>query len=103
MEEPTLILKRAIDVTPHVHGIWCSVGGSKPFVNPIVLRRWDEKEEKIVFMLDTHNFDSREPEEEMWVVEIECSAGPEMLARWLAEDRARIYSDRWKKLLYSEG
>lgn len=67
--EPVQVLKRALDVTPYVHGIWCSVQDGKPFVNTIVLRKWSEDGEKVVFMLDSHNFLTAGPDEEIEVVE----------------------------------
>lgn len=67
--EPAIIQKRAIDVTPINHAIWCTVGGSDPFNNHIVNRRWSEDGSKIWFMLDSHNFISALPDELMEVVE----------------------------------
>lgn len=68
--EPVIVKKRAIDVTPLVHAIWCSVTGSKQFRNYIVNRRWaDQNEDRISFMLDTCNFFSAHPDEEIEVVE----------------------------------
>lgn len=71
MEEPVQVKKKAIDVTPLEHGIWCSIMDGKPFVNTIVLRKWTDDGKKIVFMLDSHNFISAEPDEEIEVVEKE--------------------------------
>lgn len=69
MDEPVQVKKRAIDVTPYEHGIWCSIMDGQPFVNTIVLRKWSEDGEKVVFMLDTHNFLMVPPNEEIEVVE----------------------------------
>lgn len=63
------VKKKAIDVTPYEHGIWCSIMDGKPFVNTIVLRKWSDDGEKVVFMLDTHNFLMVPPNEEIDVVE----------------------------------
>jgi hypothetical protein len=67
--EPAQVRKRAIDVTPYEHSIWCSVEGCEPFANAIVLRRWQEDGSQIVFMLDSHNFLFAAPDEEIDVVE----------------------------------
>lgn len=72
-DEPVIVTKRAIDVTPQRHGVWCSICGGEPFVNPIVNRRWSDDGERITFMLDSFNFDFRLPYEDMDVVEIEPS------------------------------
>ncbi len=69
--ETTQVRKRAIDVTPYEHAIWCTVGDSKPYANTIVSRRWSEDGAKIWFMLDSHNFLSAAPDEEIDVVENE--------------------------------
>lgn len=66
--EPTMVKKRAIDVTPYEHGIWCSIGDGEPFVNDIVMRRWSDDGTRITFMLDSHNFLFAEPDEEIAVV-----------------------------------
>jgi hypothetical protein len=55
-KEPTIVTKKAIDVLPQFHGIYCRIGDGKPFVNDIELRRWSEKGDEIVFMLGTFNF-----------------------------------------------
>jgi len=67
---PLRVRKRAIDVTPHYHGIYCTVAGGEPHVNQIVLRRWSEDGKEIVFMLESHNFYFSEPEASMLVVEL---------------------------------
>lgn len=66
--EPTIIKKRAIDVTPYEHGIWCSIMDSEPFVNTVVIRKWSEDGSQITFMLDSHNFLFANPDEEIDVV-----------------------------------
>lgn len=89
--EPVIVKKRAVDVTPHLHGIYCTVGDSKPFVNEIVLRRWSEDGKKIWFMLNTHNFDCARPEEEMDVVEIVPDPDlARLLPEFLEKDRIII-------------
>lgn len=90
VSEPTIVQKRAIDVTPHEHGIWCSIGDGQPFVNTIVLRRWYDDGTKISFMLDSHNFASAEPEELMSVVEIEYPYSAEHLADCLQKDAEKM-------------
>jgi hypothetical protein len=62
---------RARDVQPYVWGIWCEVEGIKePFVNTIMSVKWSDDGERIFFGLETHNFDSRKPEEEIELVPI---------------------------------
>ena len=90
MEEPTIVQKKAIDVTPYYHGIWCSVDGSDPFVNDIMHRRWSDNGKEIVFGLDSHNFYFSEPEDMMDVVEIEPAASDDVLARALERDKAKM-------------
>jgi hypothetical protein len=70
MSEPIIVKKKAIDVVPYFHGIYCTVGGGEPFVNHICHRRWADDGQRITFMLETHNFDFRHPDEEMEVVEL---------------------------------
>lgn len=89
--EPIIVKKRAIDVTPYEHGIWCSVGDSKPFVNEVCIRRWSEDGSKIAFMLETHNFIFADPDKEMDVVVIEkpyCSV--KFMEDCLREDAERM-------------
>jgi hypothetical protein len=72
MAEPTVIQKRAIDVTPHNHALWCSVEGlnkGELFANTIEWRGWSEDGD-IVFGLDTHNGFARKPDDMMAVVEV---------------------------------
>ena len=90
--EPVVISKRAIDVTPYQHGIWCSVGGSAPFVNEIVSRQWSEDGTTIVFMLDSFNFVFHRADGEMDVVEIGRPAyvSDETVSRRLAEDAEKM-------------
>lgn len=91
-EEPVQVEKLAREVTPVLHGIYCTVGGGEPFVNAIELRRWSEDGKQIVFMLGTCNFDFRDPDETMLVVERRRPAymREEDLTRLLAEDAAAM-------------
>lgn len=90
-EEPTQIEKRAIDVTPYEHGVWCTVAGNEPFVNEIVLRKWSDDGTQIIFMLDTHNFIFADPDENILVVEKSTDIyPPEFLTRILEEDREKM-------------
>ena len=105
MTEPTIVKKRAIDVTPYVHGIWCTVSGSKPFVNEIATRRWTADGAQIQIMLESHNFDCWKPEELVDVVEIESGMSPEQLAAFLADDAKRMANrpggdgfEAWRKV-----
>lgn len=84
---------RAIDVKPHHWGVWCTVGDRpEPFVNEIVTRKWSEDGSKILFMLDTHNFMSADPEEVLDLVEMPLSPRPELAA--LREERDRRDDER---------
>ena len=47
---------KVLDVIPYRHGVYCSIEDGKPFVNDIVGRQWSEDGEKVIFMLETHNF-----------------------------------------------
>jgi hypothetical protein len=67
---PKIEKVKAIDVRPHRFALWCSIEDGKPFANEISLRRWTEDGEKIVFMLDSHNFHFAEPDEVMEVIPI---------------------------------
>jgi len=69
---PLTIEVKATDLKPYHHGIWCSVAGGKPFVNPIVLLKW-AKDGRISAMLDSHNFASWAPDEMVIVVSMEPS------------------------------
>lgn len=87
---PNLVAKRAIDVTPHEHGIWCSSAGGPPFVNEIALRKWTDDGTRISVMLDSHNFDSWEPDEMVKVVELGPPRFPELHAKWMRKDAERM-------------
>ena len=90
MSEPIIVSKRAIDVTPYNHAIWCSVGGGEPFCNSIVNRGWSEDGTKIVAMLDSHNFQFWHPDEMADVVETEPIYGKELFDKCMAEDREKM-------------
>jgi len=91
MDKPHVIKrKKAIDVTPLDHGIWCTVCDSEPFVNAIVLRKWSEDGKKIWFMLDTHNFMDADPDEEIDVVEIEPMYPPKLFRECLEKDKIKM-------------
>jgi len=93
VSEPVQVKKRAIDVTPYEHGIWCSVEGGDPFVNTIVLRKWSEDGSQVVFMLDSHNFLFAKPDEEIEVVEASSTFyNAEFQAKRLAEDAKTMAS-----------
>lgn len=87
MDEPIQIKKRAIDVVPYLYGIWCTVADSEPFINTVATRRWSEDGKKIWFMLDSHNFMSAEPEEEIDVVERKPTCSNDLLQDVLRRDR----------------
>jgi hypothetical protein len=101
MDEPVLVNKLALEVTPYEHGIWCAIADGRPFVNTIVLRRWSENGEKIHFMLDTHNFLIMAPDEEMEVVEkpepfYTAAFQAERLVKDAEKMRTRPGGDRWR-------
>ncbi len=89
MSKPTIVQKRALDVTPINHGIWCRIQKGEPFVNAIVNRRWSD-DGLISIMLDTCNFDKWHPEEMVDVVEIEPLYRGEHLRKFLEEDAKRM-------------
>ena len=93
MAETTVIQKRAIDVTPHTHALWCSVKGlnkDKPFANTIEYRDWGEDGSYISFWLDTHNGFSADPNEFMSVIEVDPGVSAVLLAEWLKTDADRM-------------
>lgn len=72
MPDPDEIELRALDIVPYRFGIWCTVAGSLPFVNPIVHRSWSEDGEYLWFMLDSHNFHKAKPDDMVKVVPLDC-------------------------------
>ena len=72
MSEPDEIELRAADIVPYRFGIWCTIAGGMPFVNPIVHRSWSDDGEAIWFMLDSHNFYHAKPDEMVKVVPMDC-------------------------------
>lgn len=61
---------RAIEIQPYKHAILCTIGDDpRVIANDFVTKRWSEDGKRISFMLDTHNFDSFEPDELVEVVE----------------------------------
>lgn len=88
--EPKQVIKKAIDVTPYYHGIWCTVGGSEPMVNTVVARRWSDDGKSLWFMLDTHNFDRRDPDEEILVVELNPDVSDQTKKRWAKLDETML-------------
>ena len=90
--EPQQVSKCALDVTPYFHGIYCAIGGSKPYVNEIVCRSWSEDGGKIIFMLESHNFDFRHPDEQMFVIELQPRCAD---AEWF-KNRQREDEEKFK-------
>ena len=93
MDEPKVIQKRAIEVTPHNHALWCSVdslNGGKPFANTIEWRDWSEDGKTIDFGMDTHNGLRAAPNKLIPVVEEHPDVSSEILAAWLAEDARKM-------------
>jgi len=89
-DKPKLEKVRAIDVVPYRWALWCTVGGSKPFANDIVHMRWSDDGRRIHFGLDSHNFYSAAPDDELELVPVEPSdygreSGARMHAEFLAE------------------
>lgn len=85
-EEPQFQLVKARDVIPYHWALWCTVGDSKPFANVIVMARWSEDGKRIVFMLDTHNFDQADPDEELELVPCDVS---HMSSDFIAQVRSK--------------
>ena len=89
--EPVQVRKRAIDVTPYEHSIWCMFCGGEPFANTIVHRTWSEDGTQVVFMLDSHNFLFAKPDEEIDIVENKTLFyNAEQQARCLRDDAERM-------------
>lgn len=89
-DAPVVVQKKAIDVTPYNHALWCSVGDSKPFANTIYWRSWSDDGTKILFGLDTHNGFSAAPDELVGVVEVRGPESAEYLAEKLREDAEKM-------------
>jgi hypothetical protein len=106
VSEPTIIKKRAIDVTPYNHGIYCTINGGEPFVNEIATRGWTRCGAQIQVMFESHNFAQWDPDALVDVVEIESGVSPKMLAEFLAEDAEKMakrpHAQRWHLLERSE-
>jgi hypothetical protein len=85
-DEPVQVRKRAIDVTPYEHAVWCVIANGEPFANDVVCRRWSEDGATISFMLESHNFMSAAPDEEIEVIERVPYMGPEHMADVLKRD-----------------
>lgn len=66
--EPTIQRMKVLDVLPYRYGVYCSIEDGKPFVNDIVGRQWSEDGEKVIFMLESHNFLFEPPDGELDVV-----------------------------------
>ena len=90
MDDVKVIQKRAIDVTPHNHALWCSIEGEKPFCNTIEWRDWDEDGRDIVFGLDTHNGFSAPPDKMIGVVEVKPGVSQLLLDEWMARDARQM-------------
>lgn len=67
-QSPKLEKVKAIDVKPYHFALWCSIEDGRPFANEICFRKWADDGEKIVFMLESHNFYSADPDAEMEVI-----------------------------------
>lgn len=87
-ERPEETAIKAIDVKPYRWALWCSVGGSEPFLNDIVCRKWSEDGEEIVFMLDSHNYLSSKPDDELNLVPIEPCAS--LAEEWDRRDEEKM-------------
>lgn len=98
MSEPNIIQKKAIDVTPYCHGMWCSFKDGEPFINTIVHRKWSEDGKSIWFGLDFHNFYNAEPEELVNVVEIDSEISADDLKKIIAKD-TKIMANRQPSLI----
>ena len=69
MNEPVFVTLRARDVKPYHYGLWSSVGGD-PFANCICLVKWSDDGTHLRWMLESHNFYTVEPDEEVEVVDL---------------------------------
>ena len=67
MSEQDIIKKNAIDITPYEYLYPCILVDKYAEIE-IVSRKWSDDGNKIWFMLDTHNFVSAEPDEELEVI-----------------------------------
>lgn len=98
-DAPTVVQKDPLDVTPYRHGIWCSVGGGKPFINVIEGRQWDDDREGLWFWLGTHNTAYCKLGETIGVVEREPAMSPDVLARFLEKDALQMLSQDQRQAL----
>ena len=91
-DESKVLKKKAMDIVPNHYAIWCTIGDSDtPVLNPIVSRRWSEDGKKITFMLDSHNFMFKLPDEEVDVVEYEMYPNnPDLMAKCDQNDADRM-------------
>ena len=90
MTEPVVVKKKARDVTPYHHSIWCTVMSGEPFANEICSRKWSENGKQIVFMLESFNFLFADPDEEIEVIETTSGMPAEVLERAAKEDVAKM-------------
>ena len=67
MARSDLVKIKARDVRPYKYALWCTVDG-REIDNEIVVVKWSEDGEKIWMMLETHNFHSALPDEELELV-----------------------------------
>jgi hypothetical protein len=65
---PKIEKVRAIDCKPYHYALWCAIEDGKPFANEMCLRKWTDDGEKIVFMLESHNFYAVDPDEIIEVI-----------------------------------
>lgn len=75
MGEPQTVEMKVVDVVPYKYGVYCCIEDGKPFVNEIVGRDWSEDGEKVILMLETHNFLFHLPGDSVQVVPIERRPG----------------------------
>jgi hypothetical protein len=89
-----LVRKRAIDVTPYLHGVRASFASEpgRVFTTEIAGRSWADDGEAIWFMLETHNFMKHAPDEMIEVVELNTSCPADLLDRVLRRDAEEMRS-----------
>lgn len=75
VKEPVVQKMKVLDVRPYHYGVYCCIEEGKPFVNEIVGKDWSEDGEKVIFMLETHNFLFHSPWDEMDVVAMDRKDG----------------------------
>jgi hypothetical protein len=93
MEPPSEQVK-AIDVLPFHWALWCSIADGKPFANDIVAVRWTEDDQRLRFMLDTHNFIFALPDEEMTLIRCDVSKMSPTRTHAIQQEHEKLVASR---------